>query len=106
MNYHYFLKNTIKDTVCSEPGVYRLFTKEKSNLNLVYIGKSINLRIRLMEHRRTLYMKFDCFDFDYYYRGILDQVERMELDKFWKINGCWPKYNNQGGNGQRPKINR
>ena len=54
-----------------------------------------------MEHSRTVYMGFDYFDFDFYPMEKLDEIERKELDEFKKKNACWPKYNNQAGNGRK-----
>lgn len=97
---NYYSKNQITD-VLSEPGIYRLFSKD---LFIVYIGQSLALRKRLMVHKRTLYMDFEYFDYDFCPREKLDDIERNELDKFERKYLCLPKYNNQRGNKQISKI--
>ena len=92
MQQNYYFKDQI-EKVYPEPGIYKLFASNKKCLGLVYIGQSLNLRKRLMEHSRTVYMGFDYFDFDFY--------PKDKLDEFKKKNACWPKYNNQAGNGRK-----
>jgi len=102
MQQNYYPKEQI-EKVYSEPGVYKLFASNKNCLGLVYIGQSLDLRKRLREHSRTVYMEFNYFDFDFYPMEKLDEIERKELDEFKKKNACWPKYNNQAGNRLRSK---
>lgn len=97
MQQNYYPNDQI-EKVYPEPGIYKLFASNKKCLDLVYIGQSINLRKRLMEHSKTLYMEFDCFYFDFYPKEKLDEIEREELNGFKKKNARWPKYNNQAGN--------
>lgn len=102
MQHNYYPKDQI-EKVYPEPGIYKLFASNKNYLALVYVGQSLNLRKRLMEHSKTLYMEFDYFDFDFYPKDKLDEIERKELDEFKKKNAHWPKYNNQAGNRLRSK---
>ena len=97
MKLNYYTRDKIKD-IYQDPGIYRLFLIKKDTKELVYIGQSINLRNRLMEHNKTVYMEFHYIDYNFCSRNKLDEIEKKELDQFKKINGCWPKYNNQGGN--------
>ena len=103
MQQNYYPKEQV-EKVYPEPGVYKLFASNKKCLDLVYIGQSLNLRKRLMEHSRTVYMGFDYFDFDFYPKEKLDGIERKELDGFKKKNAYWPKYNNQAGNRRRSQC--
>lgn len=103
MQQNYYPKDQI-EKVYPESGIYKLFASNKKCLGLVYIGQSLNLRKRLMEHRITLYMEFDYFDFDFYPIEKLDEIERKELDEFKKKNAYWPKYNNQAGNRRRSEY--
>ncbi len=96
MKQNYYPKEQIKE-VFSEPGIYRLFTLNNYNLNLVYIGKSVNLRKRLMEHNRTPYMEFAYFDYEFYPKGKISEVEKQEISLFEQKYGCLPQYNNQRG---------
>ena len=96
----YYPKAQIKE-IFPEPGIYKLLTKE---LNIVYIGQSVNLRKRLVEHSNTTYMEFYYFDYDFFPRNKLDDVERDELGKFEEEYLCLPKYNNQRGNKRTSKI--
>lgn len=90
MQKYYYSKHKIKE-IFPEPGIYRLFTKD---LIEVYIGQSVNLRKRLMEHIRTTYMEFDYFDYDFFPKSKLSEVERREIAAFKQNHGCRPKYNN------------
>ena len=105
MQQSYYPKDQI-EKVYPEPGIYKLFASNKKCFGLVYIGQSLNLRKRLREHSRTVYMEFNYFDFDFYPMEKLDEIERKELYEFKKKNACWPKYNNQAGNRLRSKSKR
>lgn len=100
MQKNYYLKDQITD-VLLEPGIYRLFSK---NLFIVYIGQSVTLRKRLMEHKRTQYMEFEYFDYDFYSREKLDEIENKELEEFKNKYASLPKYNNQAGNWRRSEC--
>ena len=103
MQQNYYPKDQI-EKVYPESGVYKLLVLNKNCLDLVYIGQSLNLKKRLMEHGRTFYMEFNYFDFNFYPKEKLDEIERKELDEFKKKNSHWPKYNNQAGNRQRSEC--
>lgn len=84
--------------VYSEPGIYRLCLKTAPGYRIVYIGQSINVKKRLMTHRRTSYIAFDFFSLKYCPRTKLDEIENLALEEFKEKYGRWPIYNNQGGN--------
>lgn len=78
-------------------GVYRLFESTNDILNLVYIGKSRNLRWRLKEHSRSRLLCFDFFDYEFYPERILEQKEKAMLSDYVQRFGYLPKYNKQLG---------
>lgn len=85
------------DNLPATSGIYWLFELNKGLLNLVYLGKSRNLRQRLKQHNKTNRLKFDSFAYDFYTERILEKVEKEMLSDYLQRFEHLPKYNKQLG---------
>lgn len=78
-------------------GIYRLFESINGILDLVYIGKSRNIKWRLKEHSRSKLLKFDFFDYGFYPERMLEKIEKEMLSDHMRRFERLPKYNKQLG---------
>lgn len=79
------------------PGIYRLFESTDKSYYLVYIGKSRNVRWRLIQHSRKKLIKFDVFSYNFYPERNLGKIEKEILSSYLQKFRCLPKYNKQLG---------
>lgn len=96
MKTDYYSKDQL-DELIPLAGIYRLFESSNGILNLVYIGKSRNMRWRLKEHNRSKLFSFDYFNYEFYPERILEQREKAMLSDYVQRFGYLPKYNKQLG---------
>jgi excinuclease UvrABC nuclease subunit len=86
------------DHLPAMPGIYWLFESINGLLNLVYIGKSCNLRQRLKQHYNSVNgPKFNYFTYDLCPNRILEKIEKEVLLDYTIRLGSLPKYNKQLG---------
>lgn len=78
-------------------GIYELYQASGSNLKLVYIGKSTNIRRRLIEHSKSKIIRFDFFNYDFYPERVLEKIEKEKLSEHISLFNQKPKYNKQLG---------
>ncbi|MDO8658139.1 MAG: GIY-YIG nuclease family protein [Candidatus Levybacteria bacterium] len=79
------------------PGIYRLFKSADKSYYLVYIGKSRNIRWRLMQHTRKKLIQFDVFNYSFYPERHLEKIEKEILSSYLQKFKCLPRYNKQLG---------
>lgn len=78
-------------------GIYWLFESSSGILNLVYLGKSRNVRQRLKEHSQSKFHKFNLFTYEFYPERILEEIEKEMLSDYVRRFGHLPRYNKQLG---------
>jgi len=96
MNTDYYSKDQL-DELLPLAGIYRLFESVSGALDLVYIGKSQNIRWRLKEHSRSKLLRFDFFNYELCPKWMLEQIEKERLSTYVQKLGHLPKYNKQLG---------
>lgn len=96
MKTDYYSKDQL-DELIPLAGVYRLFESINGIINLVYIGKSKNLRWRVKEHSRSKFLRFDFFNYEFYPERMLEQIEKKMLLNYVQKFENLPKYNKQLG---------
>lgn len=96
MRTNYYTKDKL-DELIPLAGIYRLFESISGVLNLVYIGKSRNVRWRLKEHSRSSLLSFDLFNYEFYPERMLSRIEKEMLSDYLQRFGHLPKFNKQLG---------
>lgn len=79
------------------PGIYKLFKSSDKSNYLVYIGKSRNIRWRMIEHSRKKLIEFDAFTYNFYPQRNLEKIEKELLSNYLQEFNSLPKYNKQLG---------
>lgn len=93
---NYYSKKQLNELI-PLAGIYKLFEFVNGIIELVYVGKSKNVRYRLIEHSRNIYMKFDFFDYEFYPKRMITYIEKQLLSDYVKKYNRLPKYNRQLG---------
>ena len=96
MKNDYYSKDKL-DELIPLAGIYQLFESDSGSINLVYIGKSQNLRWRLIEHSRSKLLRFDYYNYEFCPKRMLAQLEINRLSMHLEEFGHLPKYNKQLG---------
>lgn len=78
-------------------GIYWLFELSNRILDLVYLGKSVNIRQRLRDHSQSKSHKFDFFTYEFYPERMLEQIEKEMLSDYYQRFEHLPRYNKQLG---------
>lgn len=78
-------------------GIYWLFELRYGILNLIYLGKSRNIRQRLKEHSQSKSHKFNFFAYEFYPERMLEKIEKEMLSDHIQRFDHLPRYNKQLG---------